>query len=217
MRVIIIKNKCLYTSFFWAILLIVLPACKILDSNASEVPDWDSLQSHGEYRIAANDLIEVSFLDEPEYTQEVRVDWSGKINLTFLGRSSQFTELAVVNKTSSTLTMEIDAMAKKNGVLREPRSHVRVIEYAEQTFSVLGHVFTPGRHPFPPGQKPIIELGEAIALAGGYTEMANLKSIYIKRKGEIFKVNLKDLLTIPGEPVFWIVPGDVITVLERII
>jgi protein involved in polysaccharide export with SLBB domain len=63
---------------------------------------------------------------------------------------------------------------------------------------------------------PKLELEEAIALAGGYTRLARESLVLVKRGNSVRKVNLRKLATQPGEPHFSIVPGDVITVTERI-
>lgn len=191
--------------------------CRSVDSSRWDGARLTSLRAMEEYQIAVNDLLEVSFLEEPQYTQEVRVNWNGAIHLSFLGGADQLVEVVAAGKTATSLTGEVNLMAKRNGVLNEPRSQIRVLKYAEQTFSVLGHVFIPGRHPFPSGQKPMLGIGEAIAIAGGYTQLANISSVYIKRNGEVFRVNLKKLLTDPGEEIFWVFPGDIVTVTERII
>ena len=91
-----------------------------------------------------------------------------------------------------------------------------VAEYSGQTFVLLGQVAQPGRYAFPRGQKPRLDLLEAIALGGGYTRLARQSEVLVKRGANVFKVDLRELATVSGTPRFTVLPGDVITVSERL-
>jgi protein involved in polysaccharide export with SLBB domain len=91
-----------------------------------------------------------------------------------------------------------------------------VVEYAGDTFALLGQVTQPGRYAFPRGQQPRLDLLEAIALGGGYTRLARQSEILVRRGTKVYKLDLRKLATESGTPRFMVVPGDVITVPERL-
>ncbi len=65
-----------------------------------------------------------------------------------------------------------------------------------------------------------IDLLEAIGMAGGYSRMANPGKIVVKRRvGErdtFFEVNGRELASGKGGRSFRVLPGDLITVSERL-
>ena len=78
--------------------------------------------------------------------------------------------------------------------------------------TVLGQVHKPGQVPFP--LKGRFDLINAIALAGGTTDLANLKRVSINRKGTVSVVDYKELSQ-QGDHPYLMQPDDVITVEER--
>lgn len=79
--------------------------------------------------------------------------------------------------------------------------------------TVIGQVGRPGPIAFPLNGK--LDLVNAIALAGGVTELANPKKVTINRKGQVTLVNF---LTVSqrGDRPLLLLPDDVITVAERL-
>ena len=118
--------------------------------------------------------------------------------------------------TVSALASRITAYAKENQVLVNPKVQVLVAEYSGQTFVLLGQVTQPGRYAFPRGQQPRLDLLDAIALGGGYTRLARQSEILVKRGTKVYKVDLRKLATESGTPRFMVIPGDAITVTERL-
>lgn len=78
--------------------------------------------------------------------------------------------------------------------------------------TVLGQVHKPGQVPFP--LKGRFDLINAIALAGGTTDLANLKKVSINRKGTVTVVDYKELSQQGDRPCL-MQPDDVVTVDER--
>ena len=78
--------------------------------------------------------------------------------------------------------------------------------------TVLGQVHKPGQVPFP--LKGRFDLINAIALAGGTTDLANPKRVSINRKGTVKVVDYKELSQ-HGDRPYLMQPDDVITVEER--
>lgn len=166
-------------------------------------------------RIHPGDLLVVAFAGEPDYNQQVRVDWNGHISLPSVTKGKPV-DLQAAGLSVSALASRITEYATESKMVVNPRVQVLVVEYASQAFVVLGQVNLPGRYAFPRGVPPRLELEEAIALAGGYTRLARESLVLVKRGNTVHKVNLRKLATHSGEPGFTIVPGDIITVTERI-
>lgn len=169
-----------------------------------------------EYRISPNDSIEITFSDEPQLTQQVRVSWDGKINLSYLSLNGK-AELTAAGKTPVELIAAINQLAKTNGMLTSPLANVRIVDYADQAFLVYGQVNNPGRFLFPKGYPPRMSILEAIALSGGFTRLARPNHVLVKRGEEVVRIDLKNMAAEPGAFNLEIQPGDVITVPERIL
>ena len=178
--------------------------------NTSSPPPLPGRQ----YRIEPGDLLMITFAGEADYNQQVRVDWDGRISLSYLGHGAR-PEMQAAGLDVSALAGRIGAYARENQILVNPKVQVLVAEYAGQTFVLLGQVNQPGRYAFPRGQQPRLDLLEAIALGGGYTRLARQSEILVRRGAKVFKVDLRKLATESGTPRFMVMPGDVITVAER--
>ena len=172
-------------------------------------------EGSGGYKIQPGDLLLISFSGEPDFNQQVRVDWNGRINLPYFGGGNR-SEIRAFGLNSSELAERITEYAKRNGDLLNPRAQVLVTEYSNQMFVVLGQVAQPGRYAFPRGVPPRMDLEDAIGTAGGYTRLARQSLILVKRGAQVYKVDLRKMTTRSGEPRFTVLPGDVITVTERL-
>ena len=119
------------------------------------------------YIIQPGDLLLISVSGEPDFNQQVRVDWNGRINLPYLtgrGRS----EIKAVGLNASELAERITEFAQHSNVLKNPRIQVLVTDFANQMFVVLGQVNQPGRYAFPRGVPPRMDLEDAIGTGGGF-------------------------------------------------
>jgi polysaccharide export outer membrane protein len=177
------------------------------------VPAVASGGSH--YQIAPGDLLTITLVGEPDYNQQVRVEWNGRINVPNL-TTEGVGEVDAGGLSPSQLAERLSTFARANKVFVNPRVQVVVSEFVSQAFSVLGQVSQPGRLNFPKGVPPRLPIEEAIAMAGGYTRLAKQTDVTVRRGSEIFHVNLKKLASEPNHPEVIIVPGDVITVPERL-
>jgi polysaccharide export outer membrane protein len=85
--------------------------------------------------------------------------------------------------------------------------------YIGKTLTILGQVAKPGPITFPLSGR--LDLVQAIAAAGGFTELANPKKITINRRGSIQTLNYRDISQ-RGDRPFLLQPDDVVTVAERL-
>jgi protein involved in polysaccharide export with SLBB domain len=187
-----------------------------LVSNSDRTPVAKPLPppNPSRYLIQPQDLLYITFAGEPDYNQQVRVDWRGKIDVpTIAGENSA--ELTAAGLTPIELADRITEFGKKNKILVTQRAQVFVQDYTAKYFTVLGQVNKPGRYFFDRGQPQQIDLGEAVAIGGGYTRLARQSRVLVKRGAQVYCVDLRRLNT-TGKESFAVRPGDIITVSERI-
>ncbi len=146
------------------------------------------------YTLNTGDKIYIQVFDEQDLTMETRVSSSGVINYSFLG------PLQVAGRTSSQLENDISSLLK-DGYLVNPSVNVSVVEY--RPFFISGEVKRPGGYPFQPG----LTLEKAVALAGGLTDRASKRKMYLQNKNNS-KNRSKVSMTNP------VSPGDIITIEE---
>ncbi|KZZ41843.1 capsular biosynthesis protein [Thalassolituus sp. HI0120] len=119
------------------------------------------------YRLGAGDLINISVYDEKDLTLEVRIGLSGQISYPLLG------DVVVSGLSPKELEQKLTA-GLKGPYLIDPSVTVSIVEY--RPFYVTGEVKKPGSYAFHPG----LTVERAISIAGGFTERASKRSIYVK-------------------------------------
>lgn len=159
-----------------------------VDENAIPVIENDYILDRG-------DKIYIQVFDEPDLTLETVVGTSGSINYSYLG------DVKVSGKSPSELERYI-ADLLQNGYLVNPSVNVSVIQY--RPFYINGEVRSPGGYPYQLG----LTLDKAIALAGGLTDRASTRKMYVTKGGDQSQ---------EGEKITFktrIQPGDIITIEE---
>ena len=93
-----------------------------------------------------------------------------------------------------------------------------VFEYGKRRFAVLGEVQKAGTFDMPEREK--VTLLDAIAMAGGYTRIADPSKVTLKRKDggkeTVIRLNAKTMAKDVRTGAFEVLPGDVITVGESL-
>jgi polysaccharide export outer membrane protein len=114
-----------------------------------------------DYKIGAEDLLEISVFEDEKLNKTVRVSSQGNISLPLLG------VLRVKGLTANELEREIrDLLSEK--YIRDPNVSVFIREYRNQRISVIGMVEKPGVYDVT-GQKTVLHM---LSLAGGLKEDA---------------------------------------------
>jgi polysaccharide biosynthesis/export protein len=121
------------------------------------------------YVIAPQDTLDISVWKEPDLTRTVPVRPDGKISLPLLD------DVQAGGLTPPQLAAEITQKLKK--YLTDPRVTVIVTTIANQRVYVLGEVTRAGAYPLLSG----MTLLQALSSAGGFTQFANPKNIYLLR------------------------------------
>jgi polysaccharide biosynthesis/export protein len=154
----------------------------------------------GPYKLKVGDLIEISVLDEPEMTREVRVIPDGTIPYLLIG------EIEAEGKTIKALRESISISLTKYfvepivSVITKELVHEEGGEEEEETFAALvGALNSPGKYKLSEGDRLI----DVVAAAGGLLfindfmggrSVANLKASYISRDGVTLPVDFDKLL-----------------------
>lgn len=160
-----------------------------------------------EYRINPFDLLEITVYQEPDLTRSVRVSQDGSITFPLIGK----VDIAGLS------VMEAErriAQLLEADYLVNPQVSIFIKEYHSKKVFIIGEVRNPGSFNVPQ-DKPLTVL-EAVALAGGFTNVAASDDIrvirvvdgtqkYLRvRASEITRGGdkSKDLVLVPNDIIF---------------
>jgi len=171
--------------FSLALVFFMLPSLALTQQTSSKTQPSDkaSLVGNGNgstepdsanpidpnYVIGPQDTLDISVWKEPDLTRTVPVRPDGKISLPLLD------DVQAGGLTPAQLKAEITQRLKK--YFTDPRVTVTVTTIASQRIYVLGEVTRAGAYPL----LPEMTLLQALSSAGGFTQFANTKNIYLLR------------------------------------
>jgi polysaccharide biosynthesis/export protein len=139
------------------------------------------------YIIGAQDVLDISVWKEPEVSRVVPVRPDGKISLPLLN------DVQAAGLTPSLLAAQITVSLKK--YVTSPQVTVIVTTINSQRIYIIGEVTRPGAFPMLPGMNVL----QALSSAGGFTQFAKTKSIYVLRmengKQQKYPVNYKEVVS----------------------
>lgn len=156
---------------------------RVSQPAAPGVPDLSA------YRLGIGDRVRIDVFGEPDLSVEVTVDPTGRISYPLLG------SVDALRKTALEMQAEI-TKGLAAGFLVNPDVRVTVIQY--RAFYVTGQVQRAGAYPFVIG----LTVEKAIALAGGLTNLASTRKIYILREDQPLEQRMRvglDALVQPGD------------------
>jgi polysaccharide export outer membrane protein len=143
------------------------------------------------YTLRTNDQLHIQVYGEPTITGDYTVDSTGYVSVPMAGR--------IRAAGGSTAQLERAIVAKLNqGVLKDAKVNVQVTTYSP--FYIRGEVRKPGEFAYKPG----MTIGDAVALAGGYTYRADESKVYLRpanRADEIVQPLVGDVQIAPGDNV----------------
>jgi polysaccharide export outer membrane protein len=174
-------------------------------------PPGESHPQSDSYVLRSNDFIRITVFQEDDLLTETRISESGYINFPLLG------PVMLSGKTVGQAISEIRMRLDKDYIIN-PQVTLMVLEFAQQWITVLGEVQRPGLVAIPP--EGGIDLLGAIALAGGYTRIADPSHIIVRRivngQDQVLKVNAQRLARDVHAQQFLVRPGDRISVAESL-
>jgi polysaccharide export outer membrane protein len=153
-------------------------------------------QVPGPYALRTNDQLHVQVYNEPTITGDYVVDSTGYLSIPIAGR------VKAAGLTAAQLEHRLTAKLN-GGILKDARVNVQITNYAP--FYILGEVKKPGEFPYRPG----LTVGDAVALAGGYTYRADEDKVYVRPAGAVAEIE-RSLNADPS-----VSPGDNIRIPER--
>jgi polysaccharide biosynthesis/export protein len=163
------------------------------------------------YRLSPGDLIYVKVFQEDDLTSSLRIGEDGTIPFPLIG-SVKVGGLTLAQATKAIYT-PLDARFLVN-----PQITVTVLSFTDRHVTVLGQVEHAGDYNLK--EQGSIDFLEAIGLAGGFTRLANTKDVTVRRivndKAIIIRVDANKIANDSGTSSFQILPGDTITVQERL-
>ncbi len=169
-----------------------------------------------DYVIQTGDRIKITIYPEDDHIKggEMEVSSEGNITLSLAGK------MEVVGKTAIQAEREIAEVLDRD-YLVNPEVVIEVVEKfasdKEKSVVLLGQVKSPGSHPFP--KTGHFTLLQAIAVAGGFADVANIKKIKIIRggedKGDVIRANADDIIS-GKKPDIELQDGDIINVAESL-
>lgn len=165
-------------------LIVLMAGCEVRAVRTTTpagvpLPPPDTTSASGEYkggsdyRIGAQDLLEISVFGVPDLSRTVRVNSSGGISLPLIGG------VQAGGHTVSELERALAEMLAKS-YLQNPQVSVFVKEYTSQRITLEGSLKNPGIYPIT-GKTTLLQ---AIAIGGGLDPLADLKGVVIFRHVE---------------------------------
>ncbi|MFY2763006.1 polysaccharide biosynthesis/export family protein [Arenimonas sp. MALMAid1274] len=123
-----------------------------------------------EYRVGAQDLLEISVFQVADLNRTVRVNSNGQISLPLVG------SVQAGGKTVQELEAAIAGLLTES-YLQNPQVTVFVKEYTSQRVTLEGAVKSPGVYSIT-GKTSLLQ---AIAMGGGLSDLANLQGVVVFR------------------------------------
>jgi polysaccharide export outer membrane protein len=121
------------------------------------------------YVIGAQDVLDISVWKEPELTRTIPVRPDGRISMPLLN------DVRAAGLTPNQLAAQITTSLKK--FVSDPQVTVIVTQINSQRVYILGEVSRTGAYPLLPDMTVL----QALSSAGGFTQFANRKKIYMFR------------------------------------
>ena len=162
------------------------------------------------YKLQPTDVLSITVHDQPDLSTKIRITTDGYISFPLLGK------VYTKGMTVQGLEKRLKDLLEKD-YLVTAQVIVFIEEYHPRQISVIGEVYKPDKYDMPDERD--LTLLEAIAMAGGFTQDADVDKTMIMRekdsKKETINVRVKEI-TKKGDKDKDIVlePGDIIIVPE---
>lgn len=190
------------------------PGSRSAEGSGAMVPSAVDAESSGspasldaDYRIGANDLLEIGVLGVADLNRTVRVNSSGSVSMPLIGM------IHIAGLTSSEAEALLETEYEKE-YLQDPQISVFIKEFTSQRFTVDGAVSKPGVYPLV-GNMTLLR---AIATAGGKGDLADLENVMLFRvakDGTVEKMRYDVLKIRTGEEPDPVLRRDDVVVVNR--
>ena len=159
------------------------------------------------------DLIKIEVFQEPDLERQVRITQDSSITLPLVNK------VDLKGRTVQQAQEIIRDLYNKD-YLVNPQINLTVLEYSKRDVKVLGQVGKPGAVDIPNDRR--LKLLDAIALAEGFTRLADRKHVTLTRLGAdgtttTTEINVDSILQSKNAEQWVLQQGDVINVPERLL
>ena len=186
--------------------LVIVALCLLPAGLVSRAADVDT-----SYVLTPNDVVDIKVFQEDDLEAKLRISQQGTITFPLIG------VVSIGGKTPQDAAAIIRAALAKD-YLVNPQVSVTVVDYGKRRFTVLGQVQRAGSFDMPDREK--VTLLDAIAMAGGYTRIADPTKVTLRRKvgnkETVVRLNAKAIARDGSVAPVEIQPGDIITIGESI-
>lgn len=210
----LLNHRGTLTAFVTAIMVFLSPlAVRADETRPAVLDDLNQDDSDADsYTLQPGDRVNIKIYPEDEYLKgaETEVSSEGNITLPLLGK------VPVAGQTVIQAEQNLTRLIDKEYIV-DPEVVIDVLKYKKQSVVILGQVVKPGTYEFPPGTTRVTLL-QAVSMAGGFSDIANIKKIKIMRKGkkdksDVIRANAEDIIGGEEEDVE-LESGDVVNVAE---
>lgn len=203
-----LRVLCLLPSLFLTAFAVAQDAATASSPSGKSQPEISV--ANGDTLLHCNDVVKITVYGEDDLTTETRIEKNGTIRFPLLG------SVSLAGKTIEQATEEVRHELGTR-FIKNPQVTLTISSFAKQWVTILGEVKNPGEVDIP--DEGSLDLLGAIALAGGYTDIAEISHITVRRlvngRDEIIEVDAKKLAHDSTVKPFYVQPGDTITVRQR--
>ena len=169
---------------FFVILYLMMLSALFGQTDGSAVTSGSGMSG----LIGSSDTVSISVHREADLNANGQLAKDGTISIPLIG------SVKLAGKSTSSAETLIESKLL-DGYLVRPQVTVRITKRQAQTVSVDGEVNQPGVFTLPFGQP--LTLRQALSMAGGANDVANLKKISLRSgaTGKVQLINLKDIIS----------------------
>jgi len=150
--------------------LLALGTCALGATAAAQQQEGMPSADQAGYRINAGDRLEVSVWKEPELQREVLVGPDGAFSFPLAG------DIVAQGRTATEVRQELESRLAR--YIPDLVTTVTVLDVRGNSIFVIGQVNNPGTFVM----NPVLDVMQALSMAGGMTPFASLKNIRILRR-----------------------------------
>jgi polysaccharide export outer membrane protein len=162
------------------------------------------------YRLSPGDLIYIKVFQQDDLCSSLRIGEDGTITFPLIGTVK--VGGLTIDQTVKAIYKPLDAHYLVN-----PQVSVTVLSFTDRHVTILGQVERAGTYNLK--EQSSLDILEAIGLAGGFTRLANTSDVKVRRTvngaATIIRIDAKKIANDSSAANFEVLPGDTITVQER--
>lgn len=174
--------------------------------TSTEIPatiDTKSPAAPAAYKLGVGDVLHITVWEEPQFTETAVVRPDGKISMPLV------TEVDVAGLTPEAVQQVLTE--RLNKFVHKPRVTVTVQEIHSRMVYITGEVQRPGAYPL----LDAMDVVQLVSRAGGLTDFAKQKQVYVLRAGNSARVNVNYEKVLKGQAPqqnVELAPGDTVVV-----